>query len=112
MLPVIQVGDVTVPFVTKHCFLGLILDGPYLTWKHHIEYLRTSCMKRLDIMKRVAGKSWGMGMDGLLLLYQSFVRSKLDYGCIIYGSASKTLLSKLDVVQCAVDCSSHNNSCI
>ena len=31
-------------------------------------------------------------------LYRSLVRSKLDYGCIVYGSASKTPLAKLDPV--------------
>ena len=31
-------------------------------------------------------------------LYRSLVRSKLNYGCIVYGSASKTALAKLDPV--------------
>ena len=31
-------------------------------------------------------------------LYRSLVRSKLDYGCIVYGSATKTSLAKLDPV--------------
>ena len=31
-------------------------------------------------------------------LYRSLVRSKLDYGCIVYGSASKTALAKLDPI--------------
>ena len=31
-------------------------------------------------------------------LYRSLVRSKLDYGCIVYGSASKTTLAKLHPV--------------
>ena len=41
-----------------------------------------------------------MGADQttLLKLYRSLVRSKLDYGCIVYGSASKTALAKLDPV--------------
>ena len=34
----------------------------------------------------------------LLELYCSLVRSKLDYGCIVCGSASKTALDKLDLV--------------
>ena len=31
-------------------------------------------------------------------MYRSLVSSKLDYGCIVYGSASKTALAKLDPV--------------
>ena len=34
----------------------------------------------------------------MLKLYRSLVRSKLDYGCIVYGSASKPAWAKLDPV--------------
>ena len=34
----------------------------------------------------------------MLRLYKSLVRSKLDYGCIVYGSASKSYLQMLDPV--------------
>ena len=33
-----------------------------------------------------------------LRLYRSLVRSKLDYGSIVYGSASKSLLQQLDPI--------------
>ena len=39
-----------------------------------------------------------MQIKQLLKLYRSLVRSKLDYGCIFYGSASKTALAKLNHV--------------
>ena len=39
VIPEIKVNNDNVTFVTKHCFLGLFLDGPLLTWKHHIEYI-------------------------------------------------------------------------
>ena len=35
----------------------------------------------------------------LTLLYKSIIRSKLDYGSSLYGSASKTHLQKLECVQ-------------
>ena len=34
----------------------------------------------------------------LLCLYQALVRSKLDYGCIVYGAASNNILKKLDPI--------------
>ena len=40
----------------------------------------------------------GCKSNFLLKLYHSLVRSKLDYGCIVYGSASKTALAKLDPI--------------
>jgi len=34
-----------------------------------------------------------------LVLYRSLIRSKLDYGCIVYGSARGSYLRKLDPIQ-------------
>ena len=98
-IPKITVNEEKVTFVTKHCFLGLILDGPRLTWKHHIDYLKITCVKRLDIMKRIASKCWGSNYGSLITFYKSFIRSKLDYACTVYSSASQTQLKKLDVIQ-------------
>ena len=87
------------PFVTEHCFLGLTLDGPKLTWAKHIGKLKISCIKRLDFMKRLSTKSWGCNYNTMIIFYKSFIQSKLDYGSIIYGSAAPSQLKKLDIVQ-------------
>ena len=42
--------------------------------------------------------SCGADQTTLLLLYRSLVWSKLDYGCIIYGSAGKSYLQILDPI--------------
>jgi ribonuclease HI len=42
---------------------------------------------------------WGADSATLLKLYRSHVRSKLDYGCVVYGSARPWLLQTLDRVQ-------------
>ena len=42
--------------------------------------------------------SWDADQTTLLKLYRSLVRSKLDYGCIIYGSARKSYLQMLDPI--------------
>ena len=43
--------------------------------------------------------SWGADQETLLYLYRSFIRSKLDYGCIVYGSALGSYLRMLDPIQ-------------
>ena len=48
--------------------------------------------------KFLSRTEWGADQTTLLKLYRSLVRSKLDYGCLVYGSASKTALAKLDPV--------------
>ena len=39
---------------------------------------------------------WGGDSDTFLMLYRAIVRSKFDYGCIVYGTASNTNLRQLD----------------
>ena len=41
---------------------------------------------------------WGADKKVLLRLYRSLIRSKLDYGCVVYGSARKSYLRKLDTI--------------
>ena len=41
---------------------------------------------------------WGADTKVLLRLYRSLVLSKLDYGCIVYGSARQSYLRKLDSI--------------
>ena len=46
-----------------------------------------------------SGRSLEVGRgQTLLMLYRAIVRSKLDYGCIVYGTASNTNLQQLDSV--------------
>ena len=78
-------------------FLGLIFDSK-LTFIPHLKMLKAKCTKALDIIKVVSSTDWGADRSILLNLYRSLVRSKLDYGSIIYGSARKSYLRMLDPV--------------
>ena len=49
-------------------------------------------MKALNLLglRVVAHTSWGADQHTLLHLYRSLVRSKLDYGSVVYGSARES----------------------
>lgn len=49
-------------------------------------------------MRAIPGKEWGAERDSITI-YQALIRSTVDYGCMIYGSASESLLKKLDRIQ-------------
>ena len=51
------------------------------------------------MLRVVAHTSWGADQQTLLHLYRSFIRSKLDYGYIVYGSARGSYLQMLDPIQ-------------
>ena len=41
----------------------------------------------MNILKVVGNTEWGADRKVMLRLYRSLIMSKLDYGCIVYGSA-------------------------
>jgi len=84
--------------VSEFKFLGLIFDKK-LTVDKHIKYLKDRCMKALNLLWVVAHKDWWADCTTLLKLYRCHVRSKLDYGCVVYGSARQSVLESLDRVQ-------------
>ena len=52
----------------------------------------------LGILHVVGHTDWGAYRIVLLRLYRSLVRSKLDYRCIVYGSARWSILKRLDPI--------------
>ena len=56
------------------------------------------CQKALNLLKILSNPEWGGDPEILLHLYHSMVRSKLDYGCQVYGSARKSYLKILDPI--------------
>ena len=85
------------PVVDEAKFLGVIFDRK-LSFIPHIKYLKAKCLKALNLLKVLSHTSWGADRTILLHLYQSLIRSKLDYGAIVYGSAGKSYLAMLDTV--------------
>ena len=60
--------------------------------------MKAKCLKVLNLLKVLSRTSWGADRTTLLHLYRSLIRSKLDYGSIVYGSARKSYLQMLDTV--------------
>ena len=86
-----------IPVVDEAKFLGVIFDRK-LSFIPHIKYLKAKCLKALNVLKVLSHTSWGADRTVLLHLYRSLIRSKLDYGAIIYGSPRKSYLAMLDTV--------------
>ena len=87
-----------IPVQDQARFLGIIFDKK-LTFIPHIKDLRVRCQKALNALKILSHPEWGGDSKHLLHLYISLVRSRLDYGCQVYGSAKPHVLKMLDPVQ-------------
>ena len=75
-------------------FLGVIFDRKL----SFIPHVKKKALKAPNILKVIGNTEWGADRKVMLRLYRSLVRSKLDYGCIVYGSARKSYLQMLDPV--------------
>ena len=93
--PAIRISDTFLPVEDSTKFLGLWWDS-HLSFKKHISVLKTQCREALNLLRVVAHLKWGGDRDTLLMLYRAIIRSKLDYGCVVYGTALNTNLRQLD----------------
>ncbi|CAL4145460.1 unnamed protein product, partial [Meganyctiphanes norvegica] len=80
-------------------YLGMTLDAPTLTWGAHINMLKSECMARINIMRALAGTTWGANRECQLKIYNAMIKSKIAYGSQVLISASQSNLDKLEVVQ-------------
>ncbi|GFW95645.1 RNase H domain-containing protein [Trichonephila clavipes] len=60
--------------------------------------MRKRCEKSLNLLKVLSNTSWGADRTSLLRVYQAIVLSRIDYGCVAYGSACNSTLKKLDPI--------------
>ena len=95
--PTLTLNGLAIPVVQEYKFLGVIFDNK-LSFIPHIKYLKARCLKALNLLKVVSRFDWGADSIVLLRLYRALVRSKLDYGSIVYGSARKSYIGMLDTV--------------
>ena len=107
--PVLKLDGVEIPVVDQYKFLGVIFDRK-LSFIPHINYLKAKCHKALQLLRVVAHTDWGADKSTLLKLYRSLVRSKLDYGCFIYGSARKSFATFGIRIQSLLDDSNIENN--
>ena len=86
-----------IPVVSEAKFLGLLFHNK-VSFIPHIKALKAKSLKDLFFLKVLSSSDWGGDRTVLLNLYRSLIRSKLDYGSVVYGSARKSYLKSLDTI--------------
>ncbi|GFN91185.1 retrovirus-related pol polyprotein from type-1 retrotransposable element r1 [Plakobranchus ocellatus] len=95
--PALHLDGQPIPVKGEAMFLGVVFDSK-LNFSSHVKYLKKKCLKALNLLRVVGHTDWGADRATLLKLYRTLVRSKLDYGSVIYGSAKKHVLKALDPI--------------
>jgi len=94
----LKINNVKLRADNNPTFLGIRFDN-HLTFKNQINYLKETCVQRLNIIKILSQKSWCLTKDTLVQVYNVLIRSVLEYSAILAPAISKTNLNTLQVIQ-------------
>ena len=84
------------PLLRLPIFLGIKFDQN-LCFNSHIEFIRSRCQDRINIIKILSHKSWKLSKKTLVGVYNALVGSIIDYIFFISSLASHTNFHKLQV---------------
>ena len=88
--PKIAIADAILPLERTPKILGVLLDTSF-AFHHHCEYVANRVSKRNNILKALAGTSWGQQKETLLMTYKAVGRSIADYETPVWSTnASNT----------------------
>ncbi|XP_058800080.1 uncharacterized protein LOC131669309 [Phymastichus coffea] len=94
----IQIRNTTIYSSETVLFLGILFDHR-LTFKHHINAVIQKAQRANNIIKYLCGVTWGYCPNTLLIFYESYIRSILEYGCYVYYPTTTTLSHAIEKVQ-------------
>jgi hypothetical protein len=101
-LPKLKLGGIELPYLKEVKYLGITFTDR-LTWHKHIMQKIASCKKLLMMLCHSVDKEWGLSPDKMLWIWQTIVRPKLTYGCLLWSDASilnnSSIKSSLDQLQ-------------
>lgn len=80
--------------VTQHRFLGVILDRQ-LSWAPHIKKLENEVNMLVNILRRIAGTSWGGSVSSMLAVHNALIRQKVAYSAAVLHGLSRTSEERL-----------------
>ena len=91
----IKMMNNTIPYKKSCKYLGIHLDSS-LRFNHHIEYVVKKLNKFCGLIYRIRHF---YDIKCLLMFYNSFAKTVICYGLLIYGAAAKSNLRKIEMAQ-------------
>ena len=95
----ISIKNTAIPTTKEAKILGVTFD-PLLTFNKHVKNVQTKVKQRNNILKALAGSTWGKQKELLLDTYKSIGRSVMNYAAPVWSPyVSKTNWSALQATQ-------------
>jgi len=91
----IKIGNETIQKVQCTKFLGLYIDDQ-LRWTTHIKHCRSKLYSSLYALKTA---KYLLTTSHMKTLYYSMIHPYLDYGIMLWGSASKSYIKSIEILQ-------------
>jgi len=79
-------------------FLGMVLDKR-LNWKSHINYITKKCEIPIRILNCIRRTWWGAAPLTMITLYNTMIRSRIEYGGFLISPCKENLFYKLEKIQ-------------
>lgn len=79
-------------------YLGIHLDQN-LSLSHHIDQLKEKCMRKLNFIKVLKSRKWNAKTKTKINVYNSMVRSNVDYAGPLFENVSESNKNKIESIQ-------------
>ena len=97
--PPLFLNDIQIPETNSVKVLGFTFDSSF-TWQKHIDNVLKRGRQRLGQLYRCRSL---FDHQDISLLYKSWIRPMLEYGCILYSGAALSHLNRLDSFQSRIE---------
>ena len=97
--PIIKFKGEEFPVSKTPTFLGIKFDRT-LSFKDHIEQLKTRLTKRNSVLRAIQSREWGSNKEDLRTVYLAYIQSSIDYcGAAWQTSVADSNIKKLQTIQ-------------
>ena len=97
--PHVTINNTPLPLAQYPRILGVTLD-PRFNFGHHIKNIISRASPRINILRALAGTTWGASKETILLTFKSLIQSLFTYATPIwFPNASPSAIAKLQIVQ-------------
>lgn len=96
--PLLFIAGSKIPEVSEIKHLGVYFDKG-LNWNKQTEAVISKTVKLKNLFKILGNTKHGPSTASLIIMYKALVRSRIDYGIMVFGTSSQSRQKKIEAIQ-------------